>query len=260
VSVELIGRVLACLAEGLGLRATARVCEVDPNTGLGWLVEAAEPLKAFSRYLLCDVHGRQVQLDELYAVLRDGNDSTLGEDEAIKRLERSPRGGWTALDPESTLLVVIDGGTRTLTRAPRVVHQVVQVLAPNGVPLFLTAGVKASTPALLAHFGQGVQPPRRQAQGPTPKPRWMPLPQWLYAHVVKADRRRPIVPVNPRVVFGTMDRVKQGLSVCGWQSKTALVARLNLDIRQRVAAVGRRVNTLGTGEDGVRQQLVLFQP
>jgi hypothetical protein len=35
--------------------------------------------------------------------------------------------------------------------------------------------------------------------------------------------------------------------------------RLNFDIRQRVAAVGRRVNTLCQREDGLRQQLVLFQ-
>jgi hypothetical protein len=42
LAVELIVRVLACLAEGLGIRATARVFEVDPNTVLQWLVEAAE--------------------------------------------------------------------------------------------------------------------------------------------------------------------------------------------------------------------------
>jgi transposase-like protein len=46
--VELIVRVLACLAEGLGIRATAQVFEVDPNTVLPWLVEAAEHLCAFS--------------------------------------------------------------------------------------------------------------------------------------------------------------------------------------------------------------------
>jgi transposase-like protein len=34
VALELIVRVLACLAEGLGIRATARVFEVDPNTVL----------------------------------------------------------------------------------------------------------------------------------------------------------------------------------------------------------------------------------
>jgi hypothetical protein len=49
-SVELIVRVIACLAEGLGIRGTARVFEVDPNTVLQWLVEAAEQLRAFSQH------------------------------------------------------------------------------------------------------------------------------------------------------------------------------------------------------------------
>src|SRR5260370_346361 len=40
-AVELMVRVLACLAEGLGIRATARVFEVDPKTVLHWLGEAA---------------------------------------------------------------------------------------------------------------------------------------------------------------------------------------------------------------------------
>ena len=46
-SVELIVRVIACLAEGLGIRGTARVFEVDANTVLPWLVDAAEQLRAF---------------------------------------------------------------------------------------------------------------------------------------------------------------------------------------------------------------------
>jgi transposase-like protein len=52
VPVELIVRVLACVAEGLGIRATARVFAVDPDTVLPWLAEAAEQLRAFSRYFL----------------------------------------------------------------------------------------------------------------------------------------------------------------------------------------------------------------
>jgi len=85
----------------------------------------------------------------------------------------------------------------------------------------------------------------------------MPLPQLRYAQGVKTVRRRRLVAVPHRVVFGTMDRVKQVLAACGWQINTALVERLNLTIRQHVAAVGRRVNTLCKGEDGVRQQLAL---
>src|SRR5215470_10046630 len=258
-TVELIVRVLACLAEGLGIRATARVFEVAPNTVLQWLMEAAEQLRAFSRYFLCDVHVEQWQLDELYVVLRALQAGEIGEDEAIQRLERSPSWVWTAMAPESKLLLVIDGGTRTLEMAQRIVHQVTQVLAPGCVPRCLTDGFKAYTTAILAHFGHWMQPARRQDKGPLPKPRWMPLPELLYAQVVKSYRRRRIVGVQHRVVFGTRRAIEQVLAACGWSMNTAFIERLNLDIRQRVAAIGRRVNTLCQGEDGLQHQLVLFQ-
>jgi hypothetical protein len=87
----------------------------------------------------------------------------------------------------------------------------------------------------------------------------MPLPQLLYAHVVKPVRRRRLVRVHHRVVFGTLEAVNQMLAPLGWQINTAFVERINLSIRQHVAAVGRRVTLLRKGEDGVRQQLVLYQ-
>jgi len=52
----LIVHVIACLAEGLGIRGTARGFELDPNTVLEWLGEAAEQLKAFSGYFLRELH------------------------------------------------------------------------------------------------------------------------------------------------------------------------------------------------------------
>lgn len=259
VAVELLVRVLACLAEGLGIRATARVFEVDPNTVLHWLVEAAEQLRAFSSYFLCDLHVEQLQLDELYAVLRALKAGEISDDEAMKRLERSPSWVWTAMDPTSKLLVVVDVGTRTLAMAQRVVHQLTQALAPDCVPLFVTDGLKDYATALLSHFGQWMQPERRQATGPLPKPRWMPLPALLYAQVVKSYRRRRIVGVKHRVVFGTQLAIAQALATCGWTINTAFVERLNLDIRQRGAAIGRRVNTLCQGEAGLRDQVALFQ-
>src|SRR5712664_3386803 len=258
VSVDLIVHVICCLAEGLGIRGTARVFEVDPNTVLGWLVEAAEQLRAFSQHFLHDVRVTQVQLDELYALLRAVKDGEVSEAEALARLSRSPHWVWTAIDPVTKLLLTIDIGDRTLAMAQRVVHQVVQVLAPGCVPLFLTDGFKAYTTALLTHFGQWVQPPRRQAQGPAPKPRWRPLPQLLYAQVVKTVRRRRLVRVRHRVVFGTLEAVQQVLAACGWQVNTAFVERLNLTIRQHVAAIGRRVTTLCKGADGLQQQLALY--
>jgi hypothetical protein len=97
-------RVLACLAEGLGIRATARVFAVDPNTVLHWLGEAAEQLRAFSAYFLCELHLEQVQLDELYAVLRT-KAGEISDDEAITRPERSPSWVWMAMDPRASPVV-----------------------------------------------------------------------------------------------------------------------------------------------------------
>jgi IS1 family transposase len=258
VAPELIVRVIACLAEGLGIRGTARVFEVDPNTVLQWLVEAAEQLRAFVQHFLHDIRVHQVQLDEVFALLSAVKDGEVSAAEAIERLERSPQWVWVAMDPESKLLLAIDVGDRTLAMAQRVVHHVAQALAPDCAPLFLTDGFREYLTALLTHYGQWVHPPRRQATGPLPKPRWMPLPQLLYAQVVKTVRRRRLVRVHHRVVFGALEAVNHVLAPLGWHINTAFVERINLTLRQHVAAVGRRVNTLCKGEDGLRQQVAVF--
>jgi transposase-like protein/IS1 family transposase len=249
---------VGALAEGLGIRAVARVFAVDPNTVLQWLGEAANHLKAFSQYFLHDVRVTQVQLDELFALLSAVKAGEVSDAETIPRLSRSPRWVWGAIDPVTKLLLTIDVGERTLAMAQGVVHQVAQVLALDCVPLFLTDGFKEYTTALLTHYGQWLQPERPHAQGPVSKPRWMPLPQLLYAQVIKTVRRRCLVRVTHHVVFGTFERVTQVLAVCGWQINTAFVERVNLTIRQHVAAVGRRVTTLCKHETGLRQQLALY--
>jgi IS1 family transposase len=258
-SVELIVRVIACLAEGLGIRGTARVFEIDPNTVLGWLVEAAEQLHAFSAYFLHELHLTQVQLDELYAVLSAVRDGDVSAAEAIEQLSRPPHWVWTAIDPETKLLLSVQVGARTLAMAQAVLHHIVQVLAPGCVPLFLSDGYAHYLTAIVTHFGSWIQPPRRQVRGSAPKPCWMPLPALLYAQVVKTMRRRRIVAVKHRVVFGTIAAVEQVLAACGWHINTAFVERLNLSLRQRVAAIGRRSATPCKSQDGLCQQLVLFQ-
>jgi IS1 family transposase len=250
---------VGALAEGLGIRAVARVFEVDPNTVLQWLVEVADHAAAFTQYFLHDVRVTQVQLDELFALLSAVKAGEVSDTEAIQRLSRSPHWVWVAMDPVTKLLLTLDVGDRTLAMAQRVVHQVVQVLAPGCMPLLLTDGLQEYMTALLTHYGQWVQPARQHAQGPAPKPRWMPLPGLRYAQVVKTVRRRRLVGVTHRVVFGSLEAVNHVLAPLGWHINTAFVERINLTIRQHVAAVGRRVSTLCKGEDGLRQQLALYQ-
>src|SRR4029450_520922 len=53
--------------------------------------------------------------------------------------------------------------------------------------------------------------------------------------------------------------IEQVLARWGWRINTAFVERLNLDIRQCVAAIGRRVNTLCQSEAGLRDRLGTFE-
>jgi len=250
---------VGALAGGLGIHAVAWVFAVDPNTVLAWLIEVADHAAASSQYFLHDVRVTQVQLDELFALPSAVKTGEVSEAAAIQCLSRSPHWVWGALDPVSKLLLTIDVGERTLAMAQGVVHQVVQVLAPHCVPWFLPDGFKEYMTALPTRFGQWVPSPRRQATGPAPKPRWMPLPQLLCAQVVKQYRRRRLVGVHHRVVFGTLAGVKRVLAATGWQINTAFIERVNLSIRQHVAAVGRRVAALCKSESGLRRQLALYQ-
>lgn len=250
---------IAALVEGLGIRAVARVFETDPNTVLNWLVEAAEHLEAFSHYHLRDIYAEHIQMDELFALLSAVKEGEITEAQAIKRLSRSPHWVWTAMDPVSKLIVAWDVGPRTQAMAQRLVHQVTQVLAPDCAPLFLTDGFREYLIALVTHYGQWIQPERRQGKGRWPKPRWIPKPSLLYAQVVKSYRRRRIVGVKHRVIFGSVKTIESILAKRGWKINTAFIERLNLDFRQHVAAIGRRVNTLCKHEAGLRQQLALFQ-
>jgi hypothetical protein len=86
----------------------------------------------------------------------------------------------------------------------------------------------------------------------------MPLPRLLYAQVIKVTRRQRLVRVTHRVVFGTLEAVEQVLAPYGWQINTAFVERINLNIRQHVAAVGRRVTTLCKHKAGLHQQLAVY--
>jgi hypothetical protein len=64
--------------------------------------------------------------------------------------------------------------------------------------------------------------------------------------------------VHHRVVFGTLEALEHVLAACGWKITTSFIERLTLDIRQRVAPVGRRVNTLCQGATSLQPQLALF--
>ena len=180
------------------------------------------------------------------------------EAEAIKRLSRSPHWVWVAMDPVCKLILTVDVGDRTLAMAQRLVIRSRRCWRRTVPRCFSPMDFGSTSPRSSRTTASGCNPSAARTTGPQPKPRWMPQPRLLYAQVVKSYRRRRIVGVKHRVIFGAAETIESILAKRGWKINTSFVERLNLDFRQHVAAIGRRVNTLCKHEAGLRQQLALF--
>ena len=191
-------------------------------------------------------------MDELYGRIRAVR---AGEGDQAER--RSTAWLWTAMDPVSKLWLALIVGPRTLGAAQSLVHQVAQRLASGCLPTFITDGLADYQTALLTHFGDWQ--PRQNSQGRRLKPRWLPLPELNYAQVIKKRRRRRLVGVTQRVVFGSLERIKTQLAAHGWHISTAFIERLNLSIRQHISGLGRRVMRLTQSMSSLRQQALLYQ-
>lgn len=255
VAAETIWQALKALAEGLGIQSTARVFDVDPNTVEDWLSQGAEYMEAVSHYLIHDLGLTQVQVDELWALLGLQDSTAKGEKQRAKRWV------WAGMDPVSKLLLAYVVGDRSLASAQLLIHAIACLLAPGCVPLFISDQWVAYATALLTHFGHWVEVPRRHRLGRSPKPRWLPLPDLQYAQVVKQRVKGRVVSVTHRVVYGSLEQVTAILSQSGVGQviNTAFIERLNLNIRQHVAALGRKVISLAKSDSGLNNQLALRQ-
>lgn len=69
---------LRLLAEGLGLRGTARALEVKLDTVRGWLAAAAQHCESVSQMLLRELKLSQVQVDELWTFVKKNTQIPLG--------------------------------------------------------------------------------------------------------------------------------------------------------------------------------------
>jgi IS1 family transposase len=216
-----VGEVLSALAEGLDLAAAARVFGHRPATITTWLTRAGEHSTTLHDRWFRHLHLPHVQLDELHT-----------------RVRRRPqvRWLWLAVDPLTKLIPVVHLGVRSQASAHTIVHDLQQRLAPDCLPVFTSDGLNHYFYALIAHFGQwmdGVG--RRRCQ-------WQVAPDLIYGQVKKTYRRRKVVRVTQLMRWGTRTALRVALTGLGLSGRlnTAFIERVNLTLRQSVAALVRR--------------------
>lgn len=244
------------LAEGMSIRATARVLDVDKDTVCGWVRQVGEHCAGVAAYHFRQLHLTECQLDELWTFVYK-KEAHLTAFEKLAG-QYGDAWIWIAFDPVHKLVPVWVVGKRTLTNAQTLIKRLKNRLDGH-IPFFTSDELPHYADALLAVYGVLVTPPRRFRRGRRPLPRLQPPAELVYAVVVKQRERGRVVQVTTQVVFGTEAEVAARLqaSPVSSQISTYGVERNNLTVRQHSRRLSRKVNAFSKAHRYLNYQLAL---
>ncbi len=216
-----VAEVLTALAEGLDVAAATRVFGHRHATITTWLTRAGEHSVLLHDRWFRNLHLPHIQLDEIRTRLRS-RARTLWL--------------WLAVDPFTKIIPALHLGTRTQAAAHMLIHDLCQKRAPGTIPVVTSDGLNQYFYALTAHFGCWVDGEGRPAR------EWQVAAELIYGQVKKHYRRRRLVRVTQVMRCGTRAALRMALTGLGLSGRlnTAFVERLNLTLRQSIAALARR--------------------
>jgi len=216
-----VALILAWMAEGVDGSALERVFGSREGTLRTWLTRAGMQAGKVHRHFFHHLILHHIQLDELWAKVRQGSQEGWV---------------WAVVEATSKRVPVLKMGPRTLDLAYSVVHDLCQMLQPGCIPIFTRDGLKLYFYALTAHFGSWQQPEGAR------KPVWVIASAFLYAQLKKIHHRRRLVRVERYMLWGELSQLKDGLKALGLSGRinTAFIERLNLTLRQGVSFLARR--------------------
>ena len=244
------------LAEGLSIRATGRLLEVDKDTVNHWLPILGRHCQGVVNYFFRNLYLSECQLDELWTFIAK-KEAHLTPLEKLQEIYGDVW-VWIAFSPVCKLVPAWVVGKRTLPHARRLVYRLKS--ATNGqIPLFTSDELPHYADALLDVYGEWVQPPRNGTRGRFPQPRRVPPPDLCYAVVVKERENGRVIEVTTRIVYGTTAQVEAALqaSPVSHTINTYGVERYNLTVRQHSRRMGRKVNAFSKDPDYLEHQLTL---
>ena len=244
------------LAEGLSIRATGRLLDVDKDTVNHWLPVLGRHCQHVMTYFFRNLHLHECQLDELWTFIA----KKAAQLTPLEKLAEvyGDAWVWVAFSPMYKLVPAWVVGKRTLRHARRLVFRL-KSATDGHIPFFTSDELPHYANALLDVYGVWVMPPRHGTCGRFPKPRRCPPPDLCYAVVVKKREHGRVVHVATCLVYGTMEQVEAALqaSPVSRVINTYGVERNNLTVRQHARRLGRRVNAFSKAPDYLEHQLTL---
>jgi IS1 family transposase/transposase-like protein len=228
------------LAEGLGVRAVARIHAVEPDTVLAWLRKAGQHCDRVSAFMMQELEVSQVQLDELWTFVRK-KERMLSEWEKL-HTEYGDTWIWTAFDPVNKLVLAVLIGERTRDEAVSFMQRLCNRLAEACLPSLTSDALPHYAQAILRVLGVWVQPKRKGKRGPHPKPRQVEPDGLNYAVVHKQREKGRVVSVTTKVVYGCMQDILACLEPLGHTINTSFVERMNLTLRHLLSRLHRKTS------------------
>lgn len=244
------------LAEGLAIRATSRILEVDKDTVCQWVPRLGRHSLRVMAYFFRNLHISECQLDELWTFVHKKEDHLEPIDQVLGVY--GDAWIWIAFAPRCKLIVTWIVGKRTVAEAKRLI-KCLKMRLDGQIPFFTSDQLPHYAEALLDQYGELYQPPKRAGRGRPPLPYKVPPTNLLYAVVVKRREQGRVVEVSTDIVYGSPERIAQALqaSPTSNQVSTYGVERNNLTIRQHSRRMGRKVNAFSKDREYLKYQLAL---
>ena len=209
------------LVLGIDVSALQEALGIQESTLRSWLTRSGAQSRKLHEYFFRNLSLVHIQLDELWANVKEKGQALWV---------------WTVCEAKTKIIPVLEIGARSQQMAYSVVHELKSRLKGGCVPVFSTDGLQHYYYGLTAHFGEWI------VRAGEKKPVWLVLSDFLYAQVIKQQRRFCLVSVEHRLLWGSAEEYRSRLKSNGLSGNinTSFVERANLTIRQSVSKMTRR--------------------
>jgi IS1 family transposase/transposase-like protein len=203
--------ILEHVHEGCGVRKTARLVKVHPDTVSRYSRVAGEHSRdAHDDLVARSPETREIQMDEKWSFVAK-KEKNCDEDDPEDRF-RGDCWDHVAFDPEHRLVVSVVPGERTAESVRELVADVKERLDGRTPELITTDEHAPYEGAILEAFGEEVVPPRTGKRGRPRKPFQVAPSGMTYATVHKVRKKGRVVEVVKRVIFGSAATLEKALA------------------------------------------------